>query len=82
MSIHPGIVLRPIPGSLLFTHGCSLTYLLKSGEKTLREVHERISADPRPIAKRLGFKNKLVIGLTLPPQVQKLLLLIIYWANL
>jgi len=35
----------------------SLAYLLKRGEKTLREVHERISADPRPIAKRLGIKK-------------------------
>ena len=35
----------------------SLTYLLKRGEKTLREVHERIAADPRPIAKRLGLKK-------------------------
>ena len=35
----------------------SLTYLVKRGEKTLREVHKRIAADTRPIAKRLGLKK-------------------------
>ena len=35
----------------------SLTYLLKRSEKTLREVHEKCLADPRPITKRLWFKK-------------------------
>ncbi|HBT76696.1 MAG TPA: hypothetical protein DEB39_07175 [Planctomycetaceae bacterium] len=42
---------------LLTSMAVSLTRLLWRGERTLREVHEKCLADPRPTAKRLGLKE-------------------------
>lgn len=43
--------------TLLTSMAVSLTRLLWRGERTLREVHEKRLADPRPTAKRLGLKE-------------------------
>ena len=53
-------VLEPDIGKIwtvLTNIAVSLAQLLRQGERTLREVHEKCSADPRPVAKRLGLKK-------------------------
>jgi len=43
--------------TVLTNMALSLTRLLRNGERTLREIWERCSADPTDTAKRLGFKT-------------------------
>ena len=42
--------------TVLTNMALSLTRLLRNGERTLREIWERRSADPTATAERLGFK--------------------------
>jgi predicted transposase YbfD/YdcC len=43
--------------TVLTNMALSLTRLLRKGERTLREIRERCSADPTATAERLGFKK-------------------------
>ncbi len=53
------VVRRPALGvvlTVLTNVALTLTRLLRSDERTLREVHEKCLADPTSVAKRLGFE--------------------------
>lgn len=52
------VVRRPGLGkvwTVLTNMAVSLARLLRNGERTLREVHEKCHADPTAVAERLGF---------------------------
>jgi predicted transposase YbfD/YdcC len=43
--------------TILTNMAVSLTHLLHRGERTLREVREKCRLDPRPTARKLGWKT-------------------------